>query len=68
MTATHYLDQNGTMLAHPSKQGDDISKDKTYRDIPSSKDGIKVGKDTVIAYQTVGGTGWKSVRNSTRRS
>ncbi|MCY8347755.1 methyl-accepting chemotaxis protein [Bacillus haynesii] len=53
------LDQNGTMLAHPSKQGDDISKDKTYRDIPSSKDGIKVGKDTVIAYQTVGGTGWK---------
>ncbi len=53
------MDQNGTMLAHPSKQGDDISKDKTYRDIPSSKDGIKVGKDTVIAYQTVGGTGWK---------
>ncbi|MGG1495108.1 chemotaxis protein [Bacillus licheniformis] len=53
------LDQNGTMLAHPSKQGDDISNDKTYRDIPSSKDGIKVGKDTVIAYQTVGGTGWK---------
>ncbi|EWH21510.1 chemotaxis protein [Bacillus haynesii] len=53
------LDQNGTMLAHPSKQGDDISKDKTYRDIPSSKDGIKVGKDTVIAYQTVDGTGWK---------
>lgn len=53
------LDQNGTILAHPSKQGDDISNDKTYRDIPSSKDGIKVGKDTVIAYQTVGGTGWK---------
>lgn len=53
------LDQNGTMLAHPSKQGDDISNDKTYRDIPSSKNGIKVGKDTVIAYQTVGGTGWK---------
>ncbi|TWK02582.1 Methyl-accepting chemotaxis protein McpC [Bacillus licheniformis] len=53
------LDQNGTMLAHTSKQGDDISNDKTYRDIPSSKDGIKVGKDTVIAYQTVGGTGWK---------
>ncbi|MED2943278.1 methyl-accepting chemotaxis protein [Bacillus swezeyi] len=53
------IDQNGTMLAHPSKQGEDMSQDKTYKDIPSAKDGIKIGKDNVIAYQTIDGTGWK---------
>ncbi|QHZ46582.1 methyl-accepting chemotaxis protein [Bacillus sp. NSP9.1] len=53
------IDQNGTMLAHPSKQGKDMSKDKMYKDIPSAKDGIKLGKDNVIAYQTIDGTGWK---------
>ncbi|KAA6453084.1 methyl-accepting chemotaxis protein [Bacillus swezeyi] len=53
------IDQNGTMLAHPSKQGEDMSQDKTYKDIPSAKDGIKIGKDNVVAYQTIDGTGWK---------
>lgn len=53
------IDQNGTMLAHPSKQGEDMSQDQTYKGILSAKDGIKIGKDSVIAYQTAGGTGWK---------
>nr|WP_202049402.1 methyl-accepting chemotaxis protein [Bacillus glycinifermentans] len=53
------IDKQGMMLAHPSKQGEDMSQDQTYKNVLSGQDGIKIGKDSVIAYQTVGSTGWK---------
>lgn len=53
------IDKQGMMLAHPSKQGEDMSQDQTYKNVLSGQDGIKIGKDSVIAYQTVSDTGWK---------
>ncbi|NPC92355.1 methyl-accepting chemotaxis protein [Bacillus sp. WMMC1349] len=53
------IDKTGVAVAHPSKQGENLSKDNMYKEILSAKDGINIGEENVIAYQSIDGTSWK---------
>ncbi len=52
-------DENGSLLAHPSKQGKNISEDQALKDISSDKEGIKELQGNMVVYQTIKETGWK---------
>ncbi|MCY8226322.1 methyl-accepting chemotaxis protein McpC [Bacillus spizizenii] len=52
-------DASGNLLAHPSNQGKNISKDQTLKTIASEKKGIQDENEKMVVYQTIGETGWK---------
>lgn len=52
-------DASGNLLAHPSNQGKNISKDQTLQTIASEKKGIQDVNGKMVVYQTIGETGWK---------
>ncbi|SIR75326.1 methyl-accepting chemotaxis sensory transducer with Cache sensor [Bacillus velezensis] len=52
-------DENGSLLAHPEKQGKNISEDQTLKDITTDKEGVKELQGNMVVYQTVKETGWK---------
>ncbi|MCY9062624.1 methyl-accepting chemotaxis protein McpC [Bacillus inaquosorum] len=52
-------DASGNLLAHPSNQGKNISKDQSLKTIASEKKGIQDENGKMVVYQTIGETGWK---------
>ncbi|MDQ0927277.1 methyl-accepting chemotaxis protein [Bacillus atrophaeus] len=52
-------DGSGSLLAHPSKQGKNISEDHSLKGLASDTEGIQDENGKMVVYQTIEETGWK---------
>lgn len=53
------VDQHGSMISHPTRQGEDSSNDKEVKEILANAEGTIIDDQQTIVHTSIEGTGWQ---------